>query len=179
MGYLLYISHDAENLQFYLWFQDYSRRFFAASTTDQALSPLWDDDAAQAVGNDPGPGMPDKRPGLGTEFQFDFDHNKTSLDPMTGQQSFFSGAAGINPAHTVEVANSQTGLKWQSCESSMPRLIHSDIDARSHHPAVSLRNQQSHLPLPGSRITSRAQSLPARPHSMRKPLLSPRLHCSS
>ena len=39
--YLGYVSHDAENLQFFLWFEDYSRRFIAASKSEQALSPPW------------------------------------------------------------------------------------------------------------------------------------------
>lgn len=175
MGYLLYVAHDAENLQFYLWFQDYSRRFFATSTTQQALSPPWNDDAAQAVGNDPGPRMPDKIPGLGTEFKIDFDSNEICLEPMTERHSFIIGSAGANSAQSVDMAHAQTGLKWQSCESSTPLWIYQDIDGRSHNPAFSLRNQQNHHPLPGFGLAPRAQSLPERPHSMRQSFLLPLL----
>lgn len=41
MEYLVYVSHDAENLQFWLWYEDYSHRFFATSKSEQALSPPW------------------------------------------------------------------------------------------------------------------------------------------
>lgn len=39
MNYLLYVEYAAENLQFYLWHQDYVKRFQAASSSDMALSP--------------------------------------------------------------------------------------------------------------------------------------------
>lgn len=41
MNYLLYVEYAAENLQFYLWHQDYVERFNAAPTSDIALSPEW------------------------------------------------------------------------------------------------------------------------------------------
>jgi len=41
MNYLKYVEHDAENLQFYLWFRDYVRRFDKLPAKQQALSPLW------------------------------------------------------------------------------------------------------------------------------------------
>ena len=41
MNYLIYIEHDAENLQFYLWFQDYAERFSKLSAQEQALAPEW------------------------------------------------------------------------------------------------------------------------------------------
>jgi hypothetical protein len=41
MNYLLYVEHAAENLQFYLWHQDYVKRFNAAATSDVGLSPEW------------------------------------------------------------------------------------------------------------------------------------------
>ena len=41
MNYLLYIEHSAENLQFFLWFRDYSQRFRDAKTSDIALAPEW------------------------------------------------------------------------------------------------------------------------------------------
>ena len=156
MAYLLYVSHDAENLQFYLWLQDYSRRFFASSRTEQALSPPWNDDAAQAVGQDSCPRLPHIKPGRSTEFKVDFDINELFPQPMTEQQSFISGSASSNPARSVEVVNPQTGLNWQPCGSNTPRLIYHDIDDHSHNPAFSLRNQQNHLSLPESSLTSRA-----------------------
>ncbi|KAI1392572.1 uncharacterized protein F4822DRAFT_425775 [Hypoxylon trugodes] len=41
MNYLLYIEHAAENLQFYLWYRDYVKRFNEADTSDTWLSPEW------------------------------------------------------------------------------------------------------------------------------------------
>ncbi len=41
MNYLLYVEHSAENLQFYLWHQDYVKRFKQANTSDIALAPEW------------------------------------------------------------------------------------------------------------------------------------------
>ena len=41
MNYLVYIEHSAENLQFYLWYRDYEKRFNAASKADTNLAPEW------------------------------------------------------------------------------------------------------------------------------------------
>ncbi|KAK7756655.1 hypothetical protein SLS62_001492 [Diatrype stigma] len=41
MNYLVYVEHSAENLQFFLWYQDYSKRFHEADTPDLALAPEW------------------------------------------------------------------------------------------------------------------------------------------
>jgi hypothetical protein len=41
MNYLIYVEHSAENLQFYLWYKDYVRRFSEAKTADLALAPEW------------------------------------------------------------------------------------------------------------------------------------------
>lgn len=41
MNYLKYIEHAAENLQFFLWFQDYSARFNNLAEGERALSPDW------------------------------------------------------------------------------------------------------------------------------------------
>ncbi|KAF5667955.1 hypothetical protein FHETE_5495 [Fusarium heterosporum] len=41
MSYLIYVEHAAENLQFYLWFQDYEKRFNTNPTTDVKLAPEW------------------------------------------------------------------------------------------------------------------------------------------
>jgi hypothetical protein len=41
MDYLKYVSHDAENLQFYLWLQDYTKRFNELKASEKSLSPEW------------------------------------------------------------------------------------------------------------------------------------------
>ena len=41
MNYLVYIEHSAENLQFYLWYKDYIKRFNEAKTADISLAPEW------------------------------------------------------------------------------------------------------------------------------------------
>lgn len=41
MNFLKYIEHSAENLQFFLWFKDYSKRFEALPESERKLSPEW------------------------------------------------------------------------------------------------------------------------------------------
>jgi hypothetical protein len=41
MNYLKYIELAAENLQFFLWYRDYSKRFNELPASDKALSPEW------------------------------------------------------------------------------------------------------------------------------------------
>ena len=110
------MAHDAENLQFYLWFHDYSRRFFAASSAEQALSPPWDESATQTMSNDLGPRLPDNQAGLGMKFNFDFDAADIPLFPISDQHRVLSSSIPGKPIRSVESANAQMGLKWQSCE---------------------------------------------------------------
>jgi len=44
MNYLVYIEHSAENLQFYLWHQNFVQRFREATTSDLVLAPEWTSD---------------------------------------------------------------------------------------------------------------------------------------
>ncbi|KAB2581048.1 putative regulator of g protein signaling superfamily protein [Lasiodiplodia theobromae] len=44
MDYLVYVTHDAENLQFYLWLQDYTERFNALKADRKTLSPEWNEE---------------------------------------------------------------------------------------------------------------------------------------
>ncbi|KAI2472327.1 hypothetical protein F4781DRAFT_428578 [Annulohypoxylon bovei var. microspora] len=41
MNYLLYIEHAAENLQFFLWYRDYVKRFNEINLSEAQLSPEW------------------------------------------------------------------------------------------------------------------------------------------
>ncbi|RMZ78038.1 hypothetical protein DV737_g4117, partial [Chaetothyriales sp. CBS 132003] len=51
MDFLVYIEHSAENLQFYLWYRDYVKRFFQLPQSVQKLSPEWTDAQVQAERN--------------------------------------------------------------------------------------------------------------------------------
>jgi hypothetical protein len=42
MDYLVYITHDTENLQFFLWYRDYTKRFNALDDVERMFSPAWD-----------------------------------------------------------------------------------------------------------------------------------------
>jgi hypothetical protein len=41
MDYLVYVEFNAENLQFYLWYKNYVRRFNALPDEEKDLSPTW------------------------------------------------------------------------------------------------------------------------------------------
>lgn len=41
MNYLVYVERSAENLQFYLWYKDYTKRFASLPQSDLVLSPEW------------------------------------------------------------------------------------------------------------------------------------------
>ncbi|EME49510.1 G protein signaling regulator like protein [Dothistroma septosporum NZE10] len=41
MNYLKYIEHSAENLQFFLWYRDYQRRWKELPASDKRLAPEW------------------------------------------------------------------------------------------------------------------------------------------
>lgn len=115
MGYLLYVSHDAENLQFFLWLQDYTKRFHELPESDQALSPPWDQDqdAASPV-KDPSSKSPDKKLSYGFDKMFD-----VPLQSMPGNHFGGGPDNSFQPAGTV--AN-QDNFKWQPCQCSQSHL---------------------------------------------------------
>ncbi|GAM89711.1 hypothetical protein ANO11243_077500 [Dothideomycetidae sp. 11243] len=48
LNFLKYIEHDAENLQFYLWYRDYAARFDKLPASEKGLSPEWSIAKAEA-----------------------------------------------------------------------------------------------------------------------------------
>lgn len=44
MNYLKYIELSAENLQFFLWFRSYTKRFDKLPDNEKSLSPVWYED---------------------------------------------------------------------------------------------------------------------------------------
>ena len=48
MNYLIYIERSAENLQFFLWYRDYCKRFSQLPASERVLSPEWTIEKAEA-----------------------------------------------------------------------------------------------------------------------------------
>lgn len=175
MDYLVYVSHDAENLQFYLWLQDYTKRFYAAPRPEQVLSPPWFDAeaAAQPSSYNATANDGDKPPRTGDKPRVDLaeyemkyeiavataaaatgagggEHQLPPLSPVLSMQGYekYGGGfdnksvlSGINSTRTiadsVEDANTQMGLRWQSCKYSSPSKISSPL---FHFPSLPASN---------------------------------------
>lgn len=109
MGYLLYVSHDAENLQFFLWLQDYTKRFRELPGSDQALSPPWSQDLVPSSPvNESSSKSPDKQLCYGFDKLFD-----VPLRSMPGHVGGSGLDDTIQPAGT---AATQDNFKWQPCQ---------------------------------------------------------------
>jgi len=86
MNYLKYIEFSAENLQFFLWFRDYVKRFDQLPKSEQVLAPVWTIEQAEADAS-AATTMPSKRVNAtaaeafkGTDFA---DNRATNTDPFT------------------------------------------------------------------------------------------------
>ena len=105
MGYLLYVSHDAENLQFFLWLQDHTKRFHEISESERALSPPWTQDVfPQPPVYESSPTSSAKKMCYGFDKMFD-----VPLRSMPGE--VFG-----NTSPSVGGTAIQDSLKWQPCQ---------------------------------------------------------------
>ena len=129
MDYLVYVSHDAENLQFWLWLQDYTQRFYSSPRSEQAQSPLWFDMGASQLDvstvDEPSPTV--ERSQNGSEFEANVDHAEYPISPVSStqfdkqsfstqfdKQSFVSRITNHTVADSVDEA-AQSGRKSPGC----------------------------------------------------------------
>jgi hypothetical protein len=137
MDYLVYIAHDAETLQFYLWLQDYTKRYNALRKEEQALSPEWRQTAAMTESKERKTRArasitslneldPEKRvtksmrmselvPGAKDIFA----DPPLSPAPINDYESFITKSVQSQKSvsEMTDDANTQAGLKWQACTS--------------------------------------------------------------
>ena len=125
MQYLVHVNHDAENLQFWLWLQDYIKRFFAIARSEQALSPPWNPDEVAQTSAKTHDNLPKAfgKLKLGmTEFVVGLD-KLGDMKPSTvvapfDMESVVSDETSLSRTVTESVneANAQAGLNWNACE---------------------------------------------------------------
>lgn len=138
MNYLKYIELAAENLQFFLWYKDYVKRFGALAQSEKDLSPEWTvkQAEAEALAAQSQP-RPRNRltPETAAVFRDFESHPKISesersnpfhTPPRTpsgessrdgdrfGDQS--TSASKLSYARKAGAAFDDAGLKWQPCE---------------------------------------------------------------
>jgi hypothetical protein len=116
MDYLVYVEHDAENLQFYLWLQDYTKRFEEdLKPEEQKLSPEWSPEKFQTQG-------PDKHEFPGEKADASIHEVITFPDPddvasrAGDRESTFSGFTG-KLSQVSASSGKPAGMKWQPCKS--------------------------------------------------------------
>lgn len=141
MNFLKYIELSAENLQFYLWFRDYSARFSRLPESEKSLSPEWSGDASSHAEAKTAskPVNADAAAMLhGTDFASDPKINgsekggsnpfftpprtPTSLDRREGGESLDSydesvGTGKVDHNRRAAGAFESAGLKWKPRES--------------------------------------------------------------
>jgi hypothetical protein len=122
MNYLVYVEHSAENLQFFLWFRDYEKRFSQAKPSELALAPEWtqamEEEATAKIRKD----HADKRrqePASAAIFR-GTDFEKTSREQ-------FANDAGSNPFSTPPT--SSAGQTAPSLHSTQARSVSTHVSS--------------------------------------------------
>ncbi|KAL8829400.1 MAG: hypothetical protein Q9191_002042 [Dirinaria sp. TL-2023a] len=123
MNYLCYVSHDAENLQFYLWLADYHHRFQRAPQSEKQLCPKWQADELLKSDNKTRPFSPSmsekhmvilgvKEQDISTLSTEDMSNASTWEDQQTRYSATISSMDldGFPSADVIGAA----GIKWQT-----------------------------------------------------------------
>ncbi|KAL2131628.1 hypothetical protein VTI74DRAFT_4812 [Chaetomium olivicolor] len=113
MNYLIYVERSAENLQFFLWYRDYARRFRDAKTADLALAPEWtqamEDEAVARIKKEHADKVrrPPSRDAAaifkGTDFEKAVEGGtRPGTDNLGSQASQAFAAAGVKAPFTIQ-----------------------------------------------------------------------------
>ena len=106
MNYLCYISHDAENLQFYLWLADYYQRFQRAPPSEKRLSPKWQADEP-----------------------VDSDSNTRPFSPLMSEKRLLSLGIKEQDISTLSTEDMSNASIWEEQQTRYSATIHSmDLD---------------------------------------------------
>lgn len=144
MDFLKYIEHSAENLQFYMWFKDYIKRFEDLPASEKALSPEWTQAQEEAEVSNFRNAAKEKPLAVvannilrsqdlapttasGSERKNPFGDSqatvseKTSLESVGRSQTGFPGTVGTGTIRTNYTADASTafedaGCKFQPCK---------------------------------------------------------------
>lgn len=135
MDYLVYIEHNAENLQFFLWYRDYERRFYDLPEKERALSPEWIPETKEVpnLAKDPEKEATKAKRNTATALKEEgydskgaalFTEDREVVAAEDRHTSVFndsrstiapSSVSDVTATPTLAEATAQAGLKWQPC----------------------------------------------------------------
>lgn len=124
MDYLIYVEHDAENLQFYLWYRSYVERFNALPSHQQRLSPPWTaerKDITQHQNRKRTENLSELLQNFNTTDTTLFESDNTTRDASLSMVK--DEVASISPSPTSSAFESSggggRGMRWQPCTFSL------------------------------------------------------------
>ena len=185
MDFLQYIELSAENLQFYLWYQDYVKRFDALPGQEKALSPQWTADRADL---DALATKKEKRHSKTSADAAailkgtDFEKNKAAVTehsnpfhtpprtPVGDRESMAPSTADWSEDGSTLRSGTNTHAKkaatafeeaeaFQPCELDLRSLFRIKLTFQSYHPAIPRRDLPHHRNLHCRWWSARTQSL--------------------
>lgn len=130
MNYLVYIEHTAENLQFFLWYRDYCKRFEDLPMNEKALSLWWNAEQPELEAQNNPAGQGAKQP-IGEDAAAVFKGTDFAA-PVTGVVEVKSNPFTTPPRTPVGDRESGTPLEpaWSDNAST---LNGSSGTEKSHH----------------------------------------------
>lgn len=137
MDYLYYIEHNAESLQFFLWYCDYVERFSGLLPRQKALSQPWDPDKAKEpesrfITYSHKRARSDKMGKIMTILEMDsdikaresFEREHTTRGSISTTASRDSSRPRTPPPALLSPTGSTTKEDWQPCKTS--KYIHEE-----------------------------------------------------
>jgi hypothetical protein len=140
MDYLVYIEHNAENLQFFLWYKDYCQRFEALPEREKALSPPFYPETADAPDLSRGRDLEKdivrkhkdndrEKSGYKSNGAALFSEDKNTPSPTRPAGEVFEhsfetpSASEFSSIPNDAEVSAQAGLKWQPCIYSLSDVL--------------------------------------------------------
>lgn len=125
------MEHNAENLQFFLWYKDYCRRWELLPATEQSLSTAWTHAETEApnLSKNPEAKLKRKQSTVVSKIFSDsnWDQMLDSMECTKDAQSFVSSSVGGSSIPTVTEAQANVGLGWKACKSDLCIKQHSSL----------------------------------------------------
>lgn len=117
MDYLVYVAHDAENLQFHLWLLDYTKRFDALPEAEKCLSPVFKAEEGRNVLRCNAVSKVSKKilQDLNMKDMTDFYYDNLERPAACHLHNSSSSLDTVGQDTIVADASTHIGLKWQSC----------------------------------------------------------------